>query len=70
MARRREEAKVCGVLGCNNLAKRSIPTRKIREAIQDLRTKEERRRTYLCKEHYKKFKKETKEERKLERLGW
>ena len=54
----------CSVTGCKNDAVRSLPVDKVKSAglkVGDVR------RAYLCKEHYKEFKKETKKDRVLEK---
>jgi len=72
VARRRKEKEheLCGVLKCNKEASRSISTSRLKAALPDLKLEGEGRRTHLCKEHYKLFRKKTKTDRKLERLGW
>ncbi|HVO78020.1 MAG TPA: hypothetical protein VMS79_04040 [Methanomassiliicoccales archaeon] len=57
----------CDVKGCGNDAERSVSGEAAREAGLDV--EEDLRRVHLCKDHYKQFKKATKEERKLESLG-
>lgn len=54
----------CSVVGCDKEAIRSLSTEKVSSA--GLRVGEARR-AYLCKEHYKEFKKETKKEKMLEK---
>jgi len=54
----------CNVAGCNNDAVRSLQTDKVKKAGLKVG---ETRRTYLCKEHYKEFKKATKKDRTLEK---
>lgn len=54
----------CSVVGCDKEAVRSLSTEKVSSA--GLRVGEARR-AYLCKEHYKEFKKETKKEKMLEK---
>lgn len=61
---------VCAVSGCGQKAARSLSTQKIKEALPDLRLAAETRRSHLCRDHYRQFRKKTKEERQLERLGW
>jgi len=58
----------CSVTGCGKDAVRSLPTDKV--TVAGLKVGPSRR-AYLCKEHYKEFKKETKKDRQLEkwRLG-
>jgi len=54
----------CSVTGCGNDAVRSIATDKVTAAGLKV---DESRRAYLCKEHYKEFKRQTKQERMLEK---
>ncbi len=59
----------CTVVGCENEAARSLSRRKVEKAVSELAL-EEGRRAYLCKEHYKQYKKATREERTIDRLTW
>lgn len=54
----------CSVTGCSNDAVRSLQTDRVKNAGLKV---DEARRTYLCKEHYKEFKKGTKKDRTLEK---
>ena len=54
----------CSVSGCGKDAVRSLPTAKVTEA--GLKVGSERR-AYLCKEHYKAYKKATKKDKMLEK---
>lgn len=54
----------CTVAGCENEAVRSLPAEKVTAAGLKVA---ETRRAYLCKKHYKEYKKETKRERMLEK---
>lgn len=54
----------CTVAGCEKEAVRSLPADKVSAAGLKVG---ETRRAYLCKEHYKEFKKETKKDRMLEK---
>ncbi len=54
----------CSVVGCDKEAIRSLSTEKVSSA--GLRVGEVRR-SYLCKNHYKEFKRETKKEKMLEK---
>lgn len=54
----------CSVTGCGNDAIRSLPTEKV--SAVGLKVGESRR-AYLCKQHYKEFKKGTKKDRVLEK---
>lgn len=47
---------------------RSIPAKKV--AGSGLKIEKETSNVGLCKEHYREFKKATKKDRDLERLGW
>ncbi|HKZ98418.1 MAG TPA: hypothetical protein VJ326_02335 [Thermoplasmata archaeon] len=61
---------VCAVSGCGGKAARSLPTSKIKEVLPDLSLTGDARRSHLCRDHYRQFRKKTKTERELERLGW
>lgn len=54
----------CSVAKCDKEAVRSLPNDKVSAA--GLKVGEERR-SYLCKEHYKEFKKRTKKEKMFEK---
>jgi len=54
----------CSVSGCGKDAVRSIAAAKVTAAGLKIGAE---RRTYLCKEHYKEFKKATKKDRTLEK---
>lgn len=54
----------CSVSGCKNDAVRSLPLDKAKQA--GLRVGEGRR-AYLCREHYREFKRATKKDRTLEK---
>jgi hypothetical protein len=62
--------RVCAVSGCGQEAARSLSTKKVKEALPELSLAGEARRAQLCRDHYRQFRKKTKEERTLERLGW
>jgi hypothetical protein len=55
----------CGALGCRHDAVRSLSTEKVRSA--GLNVGSSQRRSYLCKEHYKEYKKKTKKDKQLEK---
>ncbi|MEA3559150.1 MAG: hypothetical protein U9R75_07860 [Candidatus Thermoplasmatota archaeon] len=63
-----EEKKNCDISGCSEETSRSVSAKKVQGAGLD--TKVKKGKVHLCKEHYKEFKKKTKEDRKLERVGW
>jgi hypothetical protein len=54
----------CSVAGCGKEAVRSISADKVKTA--GLRIGSEKR-AYLCKEHYKEYKKKTKKEKQVEK---
>ncbi|MFQ6053172.1 MAG: hypothetical protein ACE5OO_02935 [Candidatus Bathyarchaeia archaeon] len=53
----------CSVGGCDEEAVRSVNASRAKAAGLDV----EGRRAYLCKEHYKEFKKGSRKERRIER---
>jgi hypothetical protein len=61
---------VCGVKGCKDKAVRSLPTKKLEGNIADGLKSDEPKRTHLCKEHYREYKKKTKDERLTDTLAW
>jgi hypothetical protein len=54
----------CSVVSCGRDAVRSLPAEKVRAA--GLRVGMEKR-AYLCKEHYKEYKKKTKKDKQVEK---
>jgi len=57
----------CVILGCDIDAVRSISVNKVKVAGLKI---EEGRRAYLCKNHYREFKRRNKNLRKVERWRW
>jgi len=55
----------CNVDNCDQDGTRSLNTAKVENA--GLRVNSEGKKTILCKEHYKEWKKESKDDRSLER---
>jgi hypothetical protein len=55
----------CSISGCGGEAVRSLSGEKVRSA--GLKVGGVQRRAYLCKEHYKEYKKKTKKEKMLEK---
>jgi hypothetical protein len=53
----------CSVAGCDEDAVRSVSTPKAKAAGLDV----EGRRAYLCREHYKEYKKGSKKDRRIEK---
>jgi len=55
----------CNVTGCDKDGVRSLTTSKVKDA--GLRISSSSKKTPLCKEHYKEWKKATKQDRDVER---
>ncbi|MEM3622900.1 MAG: hypothetical protein QXR76_03905 [Candidatus Bathyarchaeia archaeon] len=55
----------CSVAGCGGEAVRSLSVEKVKSAGLNVGSGE--RRAYLCKEHYKEYKKRTKKDKMLEK---
>jgi hypothetical protein len=55
----------CSVAGCGKEAVRSLSGDKVRAA--GLKVGAGEKRAYLCKEHYKEFKKKTKKDKQIEK---
>ena len=69
--RRREEPQRCDVSGCKEEAERSVSAKKYQGALPGSTFNGPvGRRVGVCRRHYKEFRKATKEERELDRLGW
>ncbi|MCW4046475.1 MAG: hypothetical protein NWE99_02790 [Candidatus Bathyarchaeota archaeon] len=60
-----EKGVKCSVSGCSREAVRSISSGKARSAGLNVNSNE--KRAYLCREHYKEFKKKTKKDKTLEK---
>jgi len=55
----------CSVSGCSREAVRSISADKVRSA--GLKVGSDAKRAYLCREHYKEYKKKTKKDKQLDK---
>jgi len=66
---KRKKKKTCDVKGCEKKKKKSLSKRKVRKKT-DLDIEASGRNAYLCKKHYKEYKKATEEERRAKRLNW
>jgi thymidine kinase len=55
----------CSVSGCGREAARSLSTEKVKSAGLNVGSGE--KRAYLCREHYKEFKKKTKKDKTIEK---
>ncbi|MBT0158847.1 hypothetical protein G4O51_02555 [Candidatus Bathyarchaeota archaeon A05DMB-2] len=60
-----EKGVKCSVSGCSREAARSISSGKAKSAGLNVNSNE--KRAYLCREHYKEFKKKTKKDKTLEK---
>ena len=60
----------CGVSGCGQDGVRSVAVDKAKEALPGMSLTADFRRVHLCRDHYRAFRKATKKDRELERLGW
>jgi hypothetical protein len=58
----------CSVSGCGREAARSISANKVKAAGLSVSSKE--KRAFICKEHYKEYKKKTKKDKTLEKWRW
>ena len=67
---KKEEIEKCQILGCESESARSLPTKKLSAVFDSEKLESGRKRTKLCKAHYREFKKATKKDRKLDSLGW
>ncbi|HUJ84155.1 MAG TPA: hypothetical protein VLV84_00945 [Candidatus Acidoferrales bacterium] len=63
-----EKGVKCSVSGCTREAARSITTDKVKAA--GLKVSSNEKRAFVCKEHYKEFKKKTKKDKTLDRWRW
>ena len=63
-----EKTHICSVIGCNKPAIRSVSVDKMQGV--DLKYTPYRRRVYLCKEHYKIYKKQRRKIERFERMRW
>jgi len=57
----------CSIAGCSGIAERSFSISRLPPAMQ---LKPGTKRAKLCREHYKEFKKLTKEQRKLDKARY
>ena len=59
-----EKGEKCTVSGCSREAARSISAEKVKAAGLNVGTD---KRAYICKEHYKEYKKKTKKDKTLDK---
>jgi len=60
-----DKGQKCSVSGCGREAARSLTTDKVKAAGINVSTSE--KRAYICKEHYKEFKKKTKKDKIIDK---
>jgi hypothetical protein len=65
-----DEKTECSVLDCSEESKRSLSTKKVENALPNLKLQASGKKVHLCRIHYKQFKKATKQQRKIETLTW
>jgi len=63
-----EKGVKCSVSGCGREAARSISANKVKAAGLSVSSKE--KRAFICREHYKEYKKKTKKDKTLEKWRW
>ncbi len=59
--------KSCSVPGCSEASFKTVPGGLAHKAFSSIDAKG---KVHLCKNHYKEYKKATKKDREMERLGW
>jgi hypothetical protein len=59
-----DKGEKCNVSGCGKEAERSISADKVRAAGMNVGSE---RRAYLCKEHYKEYKKKSKKDKQIDK---
>jgi len=64
----KEKSTPCGVEGCSAQAERSVHGKKVEKSGLRLRS-DPAKNVHLCRDHYREFKKKTKQDRLLDRLG-
>ena len=60
-----EKGVKCSVSGCGKEAVRSISVEKVKKSGLNVSSKE--KRAFICKDHYKEFKKKTKKDKTLDK---
>jgi hypothetical protein len=59
----------CDIQGCGEAAERSLSVKKVEAAGMNA-SGASGSSAHLCKKHYREFKKKSKKDRELERVGW
>jgi len=65
-----DKVQMCDIEGCKAEAVRSISGKKVEKAGLNIAEADPSKSVHLCHAHYKEFKKKTKKDRTLDRLGW
>jgi len=60
--------RICEVEGCSTESLRSVSAKKVSDSGISISKKTGK--VHLCKDHYREFKKKTKKDRELDRVGW
>lgn len=68
-SKRRGSDKTCGIEGCDGSYKRTIASTNVKKAFEEDEFESDSGKVPLCKEHYKEYKKATKEDRELRWMG-
>jgi len=64
-----QKTEKCDIEGCSAESARSIAGKKVEKAGMTLSSDPDKN-AHLCREHYREFKKKTKSDRTMDRLGW
>jgi hypothetical protein len=64
MAKHATECKTCDIVGCEKESEKSLNIKQVTETSLNLKSSD-LRNVHLCKEHYKEYKKETRQSRDL-----
>ncbi len=64
-----EKVHSCDIEGCKSEAERAVSGKKVEKAGLSVSSDPEKT-AHLCREHYREYKKRSKKDRTLERLGW
>lgn len=67
LAKHNTVAAKCDVAGCENDAERSFNIKQVSKSQLTLKS-DDLRQVHLCKEHYKEYKKQTKNEREIDAI--
>ncbi len=62
------DSKICDVTGCKKNKKQAVPENPLKEALPEMKYDSEGKNIQLCKDHYKEFKKATKDDREMNKL--